>query len=372
MRRVLQVRGLSTVFKTRAGTARAVNDVSFHVDQGEVLGLVGESGSGKSMTGYSLMGLVDAPGHVESGSIVLNGQEVSGLSERQWRRIRGDRIAMIFQDPMATLNPVLSIGTQMLEALGAHQKVGKREARERVIAALSAVGIAAPEERLAAYPHQFSGGMRQRVCIAIALLNRPDLIICDEPTTALDVTIQAQILSEMQTLCRERGTALIWITHDLSIVAGLADRVAVMYAGRIVESGSTAEVIDDPRHPYTRGLIDSTPAAAVLRAAETAAETAAERAVERAVERAHPGPSVQSAPNADPGTRSARALLKPIPGFTPAMTGLPAGCPFHPRCSRATSDCLIEPSLITEQSGRSYRCFHPIGANTDGALKGSL
>ncbi len=351
--RVLQVRGLSTVFKTRAGTARAVDDVSFHIDHGEVLALVGESGSGKSMTGYSLLGLVDAPGRVESGSMVLNGQELFGLSEQRMRRLRGNRIAMIFQDPMMTLNPVLSIGTQMIEAIKAHQQVSHRTARKAVLEGLAAVGIAAPGERLNAYPHQFSGGMRQRVCIAIALLNAPDLIICDEPTTALDVTIQAQILSEMQRLCSERGTALLWITHDLSIVAGLADRVAVMYAGRIVESGTTKEVIEDPRHPYTRGLIESTPAAAHARG-----QAELERAL-AAVSDAHGAGQPQTRAAAEQIRHA--AMLVPISGTTPALTELPQGCAFHPRCQRASRECLSLPSESVEPSQRSYRCFHPYG-----------
>ncbi len=345
--RVLEVKGLTTVFNTRAGTARAVDDVNFHVDHGEVLALVGESGSGKSMTGYSLLGLVDAPGQVESGSMVLNGQELFGLSENQWRRLRGNRIAMIFQDPMMTLNPVLSIGTQMMEAIKAHQSVSNAEAREAVLESLAAVGMPAPGQRLKAYPHQFSGGMRQRVCIAIALLNSPDLIICDEPTTALDVTIQAQILSEMQRLCAERGTALLWITHDLSIVAGLADRVAVMYAGRIVETGTTREVIEDPRHPYTRGLIASTPAAALARG---------QAAVQHAHDQADSSPSLDQL---SAEQLKDAAMLVPIKGATPALTSLPSGCAFHPRCERASSACLSLPPETVEPNGRRFRCFHP-------------
>ena len=350
--RVLEVKGLTTVFKTRAGVARAVDDISFHIDHGEVLALVGESGSGKSMIGYSLLGLVDAPGQIEAGSMILNGQELYGLSEERWRRLRGNRIAMIFQDPMMTLNPVLSIGTQMIEAIKAHQSVSDRRAREMVLAGLAAVGIAAPSERLHAYPHQFSGGMRQRVCIAIALLNAPDLIICDEPTTALDVTIQAQILSQMQRLCAERGTALLWITHDLSIVAGLADRVAVMYAGRIVESGTTKEVIESARHPYTHGLIESTPAAALT----------------RAIAAAHDG--VTSEPLRAEQVKQA-AMLVPIAGATPALTRLPAGCAFHPRCQRASQECLSLPKNTVEASGRRYRCFHPYQESSTDAGSGA-
>ena len=224
---VLAVEHLRTEFATASGVVRAVDDVSFTVARGQIMGLVGESGSGKSMTGYSIMALVDPPGRVMAGSIRLNGRELAGLPAQEMRKLRGERIAMIFQDPMMTLNPVLRIDTQMMEAVLAHHPVGKKRAREMARDGLARVGITAPDERLLAYPHQFSGGMRQRVAIAIALLNKPDLIICDEPTTALDVTTQNQILYEMQTLCRESGSALVWITHDLAVVAGLADTVEI-------------------------------------------------------------------------------------------------------------------------------------------------
>ena len=316
---VLRVDGLRTHFFTKAGVVKAVDDVSFGVERGQVLGLVGESGSGKSMTGYSLMGLIDPPGRVVGGSIVLDGIELTKLDAEAMRQIRGSRIAMIFQDPMMTLNPVLRIDTQMIEAIVAHEKVSEAAARGRAREALVKVGIPSPDERLNAYPHQFSGGMRQRVAIAIALLNKPDLIIADEPTTALDVTIQGQILYEMQRLTRETGTALIWITHDLSVIAGLADRVSVMYAGRIVEEGSVEEVLAAPRHPYTRGLLDSVP------------------------------------------SNSARgARLKQIPGMTPSLLGLPPGCAFRERCGRAQSDCAIAPAMrALTPTGQSVRCHHP-------------
>ncbi|HEX3633763.1 MAG TPA: ABC transporter ATP-binding protein, partial [Casimicrobiaceae bacterium] len=245
---VLRVEGLRTHFFTKAGVVNAVDDVSFSVARGEVLGLVGESGSGKSVTGYSIMGLVDAPGRVVAGRIIYRDDDLTTLGAEPMRQLRGNRIAMIFQDPMMTLNPVLSIETQMVEAILAHERVPYDAAVARARACLVQVGIASPDARLAAYPHQFSGGMRQRVAIAIALLNVPDVIIADEPTTALDVTIQGQILFEMQKLTRETGAALIWITHDLSVIAGLADRVCVMYAGRIVEQGTTAAVLGAPRH----------------------------------------------------------------------------------------------------------------------------
>ena len=322
MTAVLEVEGLRTHFFTKNGVVKAVDDVSFTVGRGEVLGLVGESGSGKSMTGYSIMGLIDPPGRVVDGRILLNGFDLRALPPEGLRRIRGNRIAMIFQDPMMTLNPVLRIDVQMIEAILAHEKASPAAARARARDALARVGIPSPDERLAAYPHQFSGGMRQRVAIAIALLNRPDLVIADEPTTALDVTIQGQILYEMQKLTRETGTALMWITHDLSVIAGLADRVCVMYAGRIVEQGSAEAVLGSPRHPYPRGLLDSVPANNVR------------------------------------GER-----LKQIPGMTPSLLELPPGCPFRERCAYAMPDCAISPRVdVLDRGLRTIRCHHPIAA----------
>ncbi|GAB7549259.1 MULTISPECIES: ABC transporter ATP-binding protein [unclassified Cupriavidus] len=327
----LVVEGLKTQFFTRGGIARAVDDVSFSVDRGEIMGLVGESGSGKSMTGYSIMGLIDSPGKVVDGRIELTSRDgvtrdLRNLTPAQMRDVRGNRIAMIFQDPMMTLNPVLRIDTQMIEAVLAHEKVDKAVARERSRNALARVGIPSPDERLRAYPHQFSGGMRQRVAIAIALLNKPDLIIADEPTTALDVTIQGQILYEMQKLCRESGTALIWITHDLSVVAGLADTVCVMYAGKIVEAGDVRQVLERPEHPYTHGLISSAP------------------------------------------SRNPRgAPLRQIPGMTPSLLNLPAGCAFRERCAYATDVCKTTPPLDTAADGRRLRCFHPVLAQQEAA-----
>ena len=317
---LLTVSGLRTHFFTRAGVLKAVDDVSFEVSRGEVLGLVGESGSGKSMTGYSIMGLVDPPGRIVSGTITLDGLNLTALPAEEMRLLRGNRLAMIFQDPMMTLNPVLRIDTQMVEAIVAHASVPRAEALDRSREALTSVGIPSAAERLRGYPHQFSGGMRQRVATAIAMLNKPDLIIADEPTTALDVTIQGQILYEMQKLTRDTGTALIWITHDLSVIAGLADRVCVMYAGRIVEQGSTAEIIAAPGHPYTRGLLDSVPG------------------------------------NAPP-----REKLKQIPGMMPSLLDLPSGCPFRTRCPRATVECEQTPETrLFGTTGRTLRCFHPI------------
>jgi peptide/nickel transport system ATP-binding protein len=316
--RLLEVRGLRTHFFTKAGVVKAVDDVSFGVDRGRVLGLVGESGSGKSMTGYSIMGLIDAPGRIVAGSIVLGGTELTTLGDAAWRKLRGNRVAMVFQDPMMTLNPVLRIDTQMVEAVRAHHDVSREAALQRCREALVQVGIASPDERLLGYPHQFSGGMRQRVAIAIALVNKPDVIIADEPTTALDVTIQGQILHEMQRLCRESGTALVWITHDLSVVAGLADEVCVMYAGRIVESGGVDEVLDTPMHPYTRGLLDSVPS------------------------RNTPG-----------------RPLSQIRGMTPSLIGLAEACAFRDRCDRAIDACRAAPA--TQSVGtRGIRCVNPL------------
>ncbi len=315
----LAVEGLKTFFFTKLGVAQAVNGVSFTVRKGEVVGLVGESGSGKSVTGFSLIGLVDPPGRVVEGKILFRGEDLAQADEDRMRSLRGRRIAMIFQDPMMTLNPVLRIDTQMIEAVRAHEKISEGDARIRARDALVQVGIPSPDERLKAYPHQFSGGMRQRVAIATALLHKPDLIIADEPTTALDVTIQGQILHEVQKLCRETGMSLIWITHDLSVVAGLADRICVMYAGKIVEKGKISDVLDSPLHPYTNGLIGSVPS----------------------------------------HNRRGQPLAQ-IPGMTPSLLNLPQGCAFHPRCPRAGASCLVEPD-ITEpaKSDHQVRCVNP-------------
>jgi peptide/nickel transport system ATP-binding protein len=318
---LLEVQDLKTHFFTRAGTVPAVDGVSFTVDRGEVMGLVGESGSGKTVTGFSVMGMVDSPGRIVGGRILYKGRDLATLSEREWQAIRGRHIAMIFQDPMMTLNPVLKISTQMIEAVQSHTDLSRAAARDRCRQALARVGIPSPDERLDAYPHQFSGGMRQRVAIAIALLHDPDLIVADEPTTALDVTIQAQILAEVQRLAEETGTALIWISHDLSVVSSLADSIAVMYAGRIVEQGPATTVLGDPRHPYTHGLIASIP------------------------------------------SRNRRgADLAQIPGMTPSLIDLPEGCAFRPRCPRASPTCSEEPRPRELTPGRFARCFHPVGA----------
>lgn len=318
MSATLEVRNLRTHFFTRAGVVKAVDGVSFTVGRGKVMGLVGESGSGKTVTGFSIIGLVDAPGRVVEGEILYQGRNLAKISEAEMRHLRGNRIAMIFQDPMMTLNPVLRVDTQMIETVLAHERVSKDEARQRARDALGMVGIPSPDERLKSYPHQFSGGMRQRVAIAIALLHRPELIIADEPTTALDVTIQGQILAEVQKLAANTGTSLIWITHDLSVVAGLADDIAVMYAGRVVEDGPVSEVLDRPLHPYTHGLIGSVP------------------------------------------SRNKRGEpLRQIPGMTPSLLKLPKGCAFRARCPRADDACLNEQELRQLLPGRHARCVHP-------------
>jgi peptide/nickel transport system ATP-binding protein len=311
----LLVEDLVTHFFTKAGVVKAVDGVSCSVSAGEVLGLVGESGSGKSITGFSILGLIDPPGRIVAGSIRYKGEELTRASPERLRELRGNRIAMIFQDPMMTLNPVLRVDTQIIEAIDAHRQVAREEARRLAVDALAEVGIPSPERRLAAYPHELSGGMRQRVAIAIAFINKPDLVIADEPTTALDVTIQGQILHLAQEMCRKRGTAMIWITHDLAIVSALADRIAVMYAGRIVETGATADVVSRPAHPYTAGLLASVPSA---------------------------------------NARGAR--LAQIPGNAPSLLDLPAGCPFRPRCERASEACENDQPARPIAPGREVRC----------------
>ena len=321
MSALLEVEHLRTHFHTRLGVVKAVDDVSFGLEPGEILGLVGESGSGKSVTGFSIIGLVDPPGRIAGGRILFEGRDLAQASEEELRRLRGSRIAMIFQDPMLTLNPVLRIDTQMIEAVAAHRSLSRGQARQLARDALARVGIPAPDERLEAYPHMLSGGMRQRVAIAIALINEPRLIIADEPTTALDVTIQAQILFEMQKLVRDTGTALVWITHDLSVIAGLAGRVCVMYAGRIVEEGPVDAVLDRPLHPYTAGLLGSVP------------------------------------------SRNRRgSRLAQIPGMTPSLLALPAGCAFRDRCARADAECAAQPEVSATDATRRVRCFHPLAA----------
>jgi peptide/nickel transport system ATP-binding protein len=314
---LLEIADLRVAFASLRGLAPALRGVDLVVQRGEVLGLVGESGSGKSVTGLAALRLLDPNAHIEAKALRFDGVDLLPLGEGGMRELRGARLAMIFQDPAMTLNPVLRIDTQMIEAVTAHVRVGRREARERCRAALERVGIADAERRLNSYPHEFSGGMRQRVAIAIALLHRPALIVADEPTTALDVTIQAQILVQVERLCREAGTALLWITHDLGVVARIADRLAVMYAGRIVEEGPVGALLEAPRHPYTAGLIASMPAG------------------QKRGERLHAMP---------PGG--------PFPE---------QGCAFAPRCPRAATDCRAEvPPMFDFGAGQRARCIHPL------------
>jgi oligopeptide/dipeptide ABC transporter ATP-binding protein len=311
------VRDLNTVFDTDDGLVRAVNGVSFEVEEGETLGVVGESGCGKSVTAFSIMRLIPSPpGRIESGEILLRGRDLLRLPEDQMRRLRGNEISMIFQEPMTALNPVYTVGNQIMEAVRLHQKVGRREARDRTVEMLALVGIPSPEQRVSEYPHQLSGGMRQRVMIAMALSCHPAVLIADEPTTALDVTIQAQILDLLKRLQEELQMAVVLITHDLGVVAQTADRVAVMYAGRVVEYATVRTLFDRPRHPYTIGLLESIP-----------------RMSER------------------------KERLSVIPGTVPLPTAFPPGCPFHPRCPFATEACRErEPGLERVEGGHETRC----------------
>ncbi len=303
---LLQVEDLRTSFHNRSGITRAVDGVSFAIERGETLGLVGESGSGKSVTCYSLMGLVpQPPGRIEGGRALFDGTDLLNCTPAEARAIRGKRLAMIFQDPMTSLNPYLRIGEQLIEPLLIHERISRREALARGVEMLAAVGIAEPERRLRQYPHEFSGGMRQRVMIAMALITKPELLIADEPTTALDVTVQAQILELIQRLQREFGMAVIFITHDLAVVSGLCDRVQVMYAGRIVERAPTRPLFAQPRHPYTRALQRSIPAL------QPKGET-----------------------------------LYTIPGLPPDLSKPFAGCPFAPRCDAAIDSCHRESTVL--------------------------
>jgi peptide/nickel transport system ATP-binding protein len=306
MEPLLSVENLRVEFPTRRGTLVAVDDISFHIDEGEVLGVVGESGAGKSLTGAAIIGLLEPPGRVARGQIVFNGKRIDNLSYEQMRRLRGAQIAMIFQDPLTSLNPLYTIGKQLTETIRTHASVDERGALVRAIELLNEVGIPGAERRVGQFPHQFSGGMRQRVVIALALAANPRLIIADEPTTALDVSIQAQIISLLKRLCREHGTAVMLITHDMGVIAETADRVAVMYAGRIVEVGPVENVIKRAQHPYTHGLMGSIP---VIR-----------HDVEQLIQ---------------------------IDGSMPRLTDIPPGCAFNPRCPRVFEYCRVErPDLM--------------------------
>jgi oligopeptide/dipeptide ABC transporter ATP-binding protein len=321
---VLELRALTTAFPTTTGLAIAVNNVSFAVRAGETKGIVGESGSGKSMTCRSILGLVPWPGKTVSGSIIWKGRELLGLHERDLRRIRGSEIAMVFQDPASALNPVLTVGEQISELLRVRQGFTHRAAGRESVALLTRVGIASPERRVKAYPHELSGGMRQRVMIALALSCRPQLILADEPTTALDVTIQGQILNLLSGLQAEYGMSLVLVSHDLGVVAQYADSVAVMYAGHVVEDAPTREILERHRHPYTEGLVRAVP---TLRPSDL------------------------------------REPLVPIPGQPPALDTLPAGCPFQPRCPYRRDGCEeVSMELMTLSTGHESACpFDPLG-----------
>jgi peptide/nickel transport system ATP-binding protein len=300
---LLEVKGLRVEFPTRRGTLLAVDDVSFSIAPGEVLGVVGESGAGKSLTGMAIIGLLEPPGRIAAGEIRLEGERIDRLTGERMRRIRGRRIGAIFQDPLTSLNPLYTVGQQLTETIRTHLDVDQREARRRALSLLAEVGIPAPEARIDHYPHQFSGGMRQRVVIALALCAEPRLIVADEPTSALDVSIQAQIIALLRRLAREHGTAVMLITHDMGVIAETADRVAVMYAGRLAELGPVREVIHRPRHPYTAGLMGSIPKIGALR-------------------------------------RHARLLQ--IDGTMPRLNAIPAGCAFNPRCPKRFGRCSAE------------------------------
>ncbi len=298
---LLQVEHLRIEFPTRRGTLVAIDDVSFHINPGEVLGVVGESGAGKSLTGSAVIGLLEPPGRIAGGRILLEGRRIDDLPPPEMRRIRGRRIGAIFQDPLTSLNPLYTVGQQLVETITTHLEMSPAQARRRAIELLAEVGIPAPERRIDHYPHQFSGGMRQRVVIALALCANPRLIVADEPTTALDVSIQAQIIALLKRLCREHGAAVMLVTHDMGVIAETADRVAVMYAGRIAEIGPVRQVVKEALHPYTRGLMGSIPT------------------IGRDVER-----------------------LTQIDGAMPRLSAIPRGCAFNPRCPHAFERCHRE------------------------------
>ena len=316
MQALLRVENLRVEFPTRRGILVAVDDISFHIDEGEVLGVVGESGAGKSLTGAAIIGLLEPPGRVADGQIVFDGKRIDRLSYEQMRRLRGDQIAMIFQDPLTSLNPLYSVGKQLTETIRTHTAIDERGARARAIELLNEVGIPAADRRVDQYPHQFSGGMRQRVVIALALAANPRLIIADEPTTALDVSIQAQIITLLKRLCREHGTAVMLVTHDMGVIAETADRVAVMYAGRIVEVGPVQDVIKRAQHPYTHGLMGSIPV-----------------------------------------IRHDVDELTQIDGAMPRLTDIPSGCAFNPRCPRVFEYCRIERPELVDVGATRAACW---------------
>ncbi len=319
---LLCVKNLVVEFPNRRGTLRAIDGISFDIAPGEILGVVGESGAGKSLTGASIIGLLEPPGRIASGEILLEGQRIDDLTNDQLRPIRGRKIGAIFQDPLTSLNPLYSVGKQLTETIQAHLPVSNAEARRRAIDLLKDTGIPAAEQRIDHYPHQFSGGMRQRVVIALALAAEPKLIVADEPTTALDVSIQAQIISLLKNVCKNRGAAVMLITHDMGVIAETCDRVAVMYAGRIVEIGPVHEVINQPAHPYTAGLMASIP-----------------------------------------DITQDREYLNQIDGAMPRLNAIPTGCAFNPRCPKVFDRCQVErPELVSAGATRAACWLAGVGA----------
>ena len=315
---LLQVKNLVVEFPNRRGTLRALDDISFDIAPGEILGVVGESGAGKSLTGASIIGLLEPPGRVASGEILLEGRRIDNLPLDQMRQVRGRQIGAIFQDPLTSLNPLYSVGRQLMETITTHLPVSQTEARQRAIQLLKDTGIPAAEQRIDHYPHQFSGGMRQRVVIALALAAEPKLIVADEPTTALDVSIQAQIITLLKTICRERGAAVMLITHDMGVIAETCDRVAVMYAGRIAEIGPVHEVINQPAHPYTKGLMGCIP-----------------------------------------DMSEDRERLHQIDGAMPRLNAIPRGCAYNPRCDRGFDRCHEQrPDLMPAGATRAACWLH--------------
>jgi len=313
---LLEVRNLRVEFPTRHGTLLAIDDVSFEIAPGEILGVVGESGAGKSLTGAAIIGLLEPPGRIAGGEIRLEGQRIDDLPHEQLRRLRGRRIGAVFQDPLTSLNPLYTVGRQLVETIRTHLPLDEAQARDRAIALLADTGIPAPEARFDHYPHQFSGGMRQRVVIALALAAEPKLIVADEPTTALDVSIQAQIIALLKRVCREHGAAVMLVTHDMGVIAETCDRVAVMYAGRIVEVGPVHEVIHHPAHPYTVGLMGSIPA-----------------------------------------MDEDRERLLQIDGTMPRLNAIPAGCAFNPRCPRVFERCRSERPDLADAGPTRAACW---------------
>ena len=315
---ILEVKNLRVEFPTRRGTLVALDEVSFHIDKGEILGVVGESGAGKSITGLAVIGLLERPGRIAAGEVRLEGRRIDRLTGEEMRKVRGRKIGVVFQDPLTSLNPLYTVGHQLVETITTHLPLSRNQARERAVALLKEVGIPGAEARFEHYPHQFSGGMRQRVVIALAIAAEPSLIIADEPTTALDVSIQAQIIALLKRLSAERGTAVMLITHDMGVIAETSHRVAVMYAGRIAEVGPVREVIHAPRHPYTAGLMGSIPKIS-----------------------------------------SQKQKLTQIEGAMPRLNAIPPGCAFNPRCPKRFARCVAErPDLLPAGAGAAACWLH--------------